>query len=118
MPRIHTIPIPEGWTIEQAWEAIRRGEKLPEKITTWANIEADENEHLANVIDHLKRGDTQIDLDGTEWWISGVTFQNGKPSYSRILVGSPAYKTMREIGIVQGDEGVREEGGSQEKHGI
>jgi hypothetical protein len=29
MTAIHTIPVPEGWSIEQAWEAICRKDKLP-----------------------------------------------------------------------------------------
>ena len=36
---IHTIPVPDGWSIEQAWEAITRGDRLPPDIpVTWANI--------------------------------------------------------------------------------
>jgi hypothetical protein len=53
----------------------------------------------------LKRGDTQTDSDGSEWWISGVSFKAGKPVYSRIKVGSPVYLVMVANGIIKGDEG-------------
>lgn len=38
---IHTIPVPEGWSPEQAWEAIRRGVTLPWNlpITSWVNVD-------------------------------------------------------------------------------
>ena len=36
---IHTIPVPEGWSAEQAWEAIRRGDQLPEPPQAWVNCE-------------------------------------------------------------------------------
>lgn len=36
---IHTIPVPKGWSIEQAWEAISRGEGLPAEEVAWANVE-------------------------------------------------------------------------------
>lgn len=40
---IHTIPVPNGWSVEQAWEAIRRGEPLPiglgERPVCWMNID-------------------------------------------------------------------------------
>jgi hypothetical protein len=36
---IHTIPVPDGWSIEQAWETIRRADILPSDIpVTWASI--------------------------------------------------------------------------------
>lgn len=36
---VHTIPVPEGWSVEQAWEAISRGDKLPtQKGCSWANV--------------------------------------------------------------------------------
>jgi hypothetical protein len=39
-PTIHTIPVPDGWSPEQAWEAIKRGDlPLPEPPQGWANIE-------------------------------------------------------------------------------
>lgn len=58
---INTIPVPEGWSIEQAWEAIRRGDELPKEIRGWANVETDEKENLIHIFDQdektvLKRG--------------------------------------------------------------
>lgn len=35
---IHTIPVPRGWTVEQAWEHIKRGDQLPDDNPTWANV--------------------------------------------------------------------------------
>lgn len=36
---VHTIPVPVGWSIEQAWEAISRGAILPRwTLAGWANI--------------------------------------------------------------------------------
>lgn len=37
---IHTIPVPRGWSVEQAWEAIRRGDKLTDPEPSWVNIES------------------------------------------------------------------------------
>jgi hypothetical protein len=34
----HTIPVPRGWSIEQAWEAIQRGDLLTDEEPSWANI--------------------------------------------------------------------------------
>ena len=44
---VHTIFVPEGWSVEQAWEAIKRGEK--EELSrhprgVWVNV--DENGKL------------------------------------------------------------------------
>ena len=37
---IHTIPVPHGWSVEQAWEAISRGDLLTDPDPQgWANIE-------------------------------------------------------------------------------
>jgi hypothetical protein len=37
--RLHTIPVPEGWSVEQAWEAIVRGDRFTlGRGTWWANI--------------------------------------------------------------------------------
>lgn len=36
---IHTIPVPLGWSVEQAWEAIKRGEQVPDLAPRWANVE-------------------------------------------------------------------------------
>jgi hypothetical protein len=36
---VHTIPVPKGWSVEQAWEVLRRGEKLPDSGEYgWASI--------------------------------------------------------------------------------
>lgn len=53
MHRIHTIPVPEGWSIEQAWEAIHRGDRLPEDYgdtNTWANVETDEHDKFIRIV--------------------------------------------------------------------
>ena len=37
---IHTIPVPRGWSVEQAWEAIQRGDLLTDpEPQGWANVE-------------------------------------------------------------------------------
>lgn len=35
---VHTIPVPRGWTPEQAWAAIRDGILLKDPHPGWANI--------------------------------------------------------------------------------
>lgn len=36
---VHTIPVPRGWSPEQAWEAIRREDGLEvASIDGWANV--------------------------------------------------------------------------------
>lgn len=35
---VHTIPVPHGWSVEQAWEAISRGDVLPDAHPAWANV--------------------------------------------------------------------------------
>lgn len=35
---VHTIPVPRGWSIEQAWEAISRGDTLKDEEPDWANV--------------------------------------------------------------------------------
>ena len=35
---VHTIPVPRGWSPEQAWEAIRRGGTLTDPEPYWANV--------------------------------------------------------------------------------
>ena len=36
---IHTIPVPQGWSVEQAWEAITREDPLPKgRPACWVNI--------------------------------------------------------------------------------
>ena len=35
---LHTIPVPRGWSVEQAWEAIQRGDKLTDPHPDWVNI--------------------------------------------------------------------------------
>lgn len=49
---IHTIPVPLGWSIEQSWEAIRRGDLLthPRGEPTWANVETDADDHFIGVL--------------------------------------------------------------------
>jgi hypothetical protein len=38
---VHTIPVPRGWSVEQAWEAIRRGDSLSDPFPRWVNVETD-----------------------------------------------------------------------------
>jgi hypothetical protein len=39
---VHTIPVPEGWSIEQAWETINRGEGMPvDGGVRWANVKVE-----------------------------------------------------------------------------
>jgi hypothetical protein len=35
---VHTIPVPHGWSPEQAWEAIQRGDRLEDPAAAWVNI--------------------------------------------------------------------------------
>lgn len=39
---VHTIPVPPGWSVEQAWETISRSELLPtdypESECGWASV--------------------------------------------------------------------------------
>ena len=40
MREIHTIPVPRGWSVEQSWEAITRGDLLTDPDPQgWANVE-------------------------------------------------------------------------------
>lgn len=40
MREIHTIPVPRGWSVEQSWEAITRGDLLTDpEPQGWANVE-------------------------------------------------------------------------------
>lgn len=41
---VHTIPVPRGWSPEQAWEHMVRGGFLehPEGGPVWTNIEAED----------------------------------------------------------------------------
>ena len=40
---IHTIPVPKGWSAEQAWESIVRGEELKHPLgePDWAVVEVE-----------------------------------------------------------------------------
>lgn len=52
MELIHTIPVPRGWSPEQAWEAMRRNEHKKTFDTddiTWVNIRADDNGNLLKI---------------------------------------------------------------------
>lgn len=46
---IHTIPVPNGWSVEQAWEAISRGDRLTDPEPSWANVEV-KNGQLVRVL--------------------------------------------------------------------
>jgi hypothetical protein len=47
---VHTIPVPRGWLVEQAWEAIRRGDRLDDPDPRWANVETDEQGRMIRVL--------------------------------------------------------------------
>lgn len=34
----HVIPVPRGWSVEQAWEAISRGDSLTDPEPMWASV--------------------------------------------------------------------------------
>jgi len=48
---VHTIPVPRGMSPEQAWEMIKRGEKLKDLHPRWANIETDEKGHFLHLLE-------------------------------------------------------------------
>lgn len=58
---IHTIPVPIGWSPEQAWEAIRRGDLLehPEGEPGWVNIQTGKDDRFLRVL-------TDADLDRSQ----------------------------------------------------
>lgn len=47
---IHTIPVPRGWSIEQAFEAIYRGDTLTDPEPMWANVFVDEQGKMLHVV--------------------------------------------------------------------
>lgn len=50
---VHVIPVPRGWSIEQAWEAIQRGDTLHHKRKrppTWACVVVDEQDRMVKVL--------------------------------------------------------------------
>jgi hypothetical protein len=49
--KVHTIPVPRGWSAEQAWEAITRGVPLTDAHPSWANIETDDDDQFVRVLD-------------------------------------------------------------------
>lgn len=38
---VHTIHVPHGWSVEQTWEQITRGELVPERDGSWVSIEVE-----------------------------------------------------------------------------
>lgn len=34
----HVIPVPRGWSVEQAWEAISRGDLLTDPEPDWGSV--------------------------------------------------------------------------------
>ena len=40
---IHTIPVPRGWSVEQAWEAISRGDLLTDPDPDWGVVRVENN---------------------------------------------------------------------------
>jgi hypothetical protein len=48
---IHAVAVPEGWTVEQAWEAVARGEGVPgEGPVRWANVEVKDGKFVRALI--------------------------------------------------------------------
>lgn len=47
---VHTIPVPHGMSVEQAWEMIRRGDKLKDPNPRWANIETSDDGRFVHLI--------------------------------------------------------------------
>jgi hypothetical protein len=50
MTFIHTIPVPQGMSVEQAWEMIKRGDRLEDLDPRWANIETDKEGHFLHLL--------------------------------------------------------------------
>lgn len=53
-PSIHTFRVPVGWSIEQTWEYIRRGETYPVGTTDatlgWVNVLAGTGRNMIRVL--------------------------------------------------------------------
>lgn len=47
---LHVIPVPRGWSAEQAWEAIQRGDLLTDEQPSWSVVRA-EAERFVRLID-------------------------------------------------------------------
>lgn len=47
MSEFHVIPVPHGWSVEQSWEAISRGDELTDPKPNWASIEVADNRLVA-----------------------------------------------------------------------
>lgn len=43
MRELHTIPVPQGWSVEQSWEAISRDVLLTDPDPDWAVIWVEDN---------------------------------------------------------------------------
>lgn len=41
-----------------------------------------------------KRGDVRVDTNGQEWYIISVSYREGRPEYSEVLVGSLAHQLI------------------------
>ena len=39
---IHAIPVPRGWSVEQAWEAISRGDLLTDPDPAWGVVRVED----------------------------------------------------------------------------
>ena len=48
---VHRIPVPSGWSVEQAWEAIRRDDPIPENGSVWADIAVDADSRMLTVLE-------------------------------------------------------------------
>jgi hypothetical protein len=47
---LHVIPVPQGWSVEQAWEAITRGDLLTDPDPYWGIVRA-ENGRMVELIE-------------------------------------------------------------------
>jgi len=50
MKEIHTIPVPRGWSVEQAWEAIARGDEITDKNPRWANVRVEDGKLIEVIL--------------------------------------------------------------------
>jgi hypothetical protein len=47
---LHVIPVPPGWSAEQAWEAIQRGVELRSVGPAWAVVELDQDGRMIGLV--------------------------------------------------------------------
>jgi hypothetical protein len=44
---LHVIPVPQGWSPEQAWEAIKRGDLLTDPEPDWSIVRTENGRMVA-----------------------------------------------------------------------